>query len=242
MPKTPTNRGGPFGSRAKRRFDSVDDFEEWLHQITAPVRMSRQRCYAGGNRAALYDALASGLDAALDRPEQDAVPIPRWALEAILSDWVALLRVERRWIASWRRDEIDWQRYRQVYYRSIGRREGSPPRPKPKAARVERRAFEAVIRERRRKSPEGFHGSGVDMWTPYPWHSKDNNVDPDVFEAVSRLFQEMAPYAGTRDEIKKSWERVTAALKKGESWRYYPSRWLRHDPRQIETADKDLPR
>jgi hypothetical protein len=81
----------------------------------------------------------------------------------------------------------------------------------------------------------------VDMWTPYPWTSGSTDDDWTVFQAVAKVY-EGSIYSGSCYEIEKSWRRVTAALTRGEAWRYYPSKWLRYDESQLLSSEMDLAR
>lgn len=218
---------------AQRKFASVDEFEEWLTTFDR-IRLNRQACFLAGNYTALYDALTDALDT-------DGEPkVPRWVLEALLDDTIvramnALNGVVRTgqaarrgrpsgvWNAAiWRRDVIDWFRFKQVWYRRIARRDHDPEHPR----------FD--VQQSRRLLA---HRCGaIETGTPYPWNPPGTTGDLSVFEAVSAMFVNSA-YAGSSDEVRKSYARVTDSLNAGEAWRYYPSKWLRIEPVPFVDAD-----
>jgi hypothetical protein len=236
--------------RGARRFDSIDDFENWLDRMAAG-RFSRRRAYQGGNWAALYDAVQAAITR--DDPPDDetaTVAIPAWAALAIVDDVLPAFlctvpprrKTDRRrggrpprWTSEWRRDHVDFKRFEEVWCRRIARRDHHQTAPKPKEARQERRAYQQHA-ERKGSSYV------VDMFTPYPWNAGQSDDDWSVFEAVSRVYGETKPYGGSARAMKKSWERVTAALERGESWRYYPSRWLRIHVGQTRSIDEEQAR
>lgn len=212
-----------------RRFQSIEDFDAWLAEV-AGSRLNRRRSFEGGNWAAPYDAVAQALDDHHDEDSGASVRVPRWALEALLDRWLEFAPATKRRAKEWQRDSIDWVRFRQVLYRRIARREGEPEHTRStKAQRQERARYQtrAAAKDSRFR---------VDLWTPYPWEAGLGKDDLDVFEAVQKIFEGSA-YAGSPGEMKKSWERVNAALTKGQAWRYYPAKWLRYAEEQLHSAD-----
>ena len=219
------------------KYKDVDEFEKEFDEQT---RVPRQQAWSKGNWSALYDAVVQALE---DLPgeggETDApLQVPRWALRALVDEVLpeAMRKANRRpeaegrpalWTTAWKRDQIDAYRYRQVMYRKIARREHGPPRPTPRDAAKQRVAHHDLEASRQSLL------SGVDMFTPYPW-TLNRDSEPDdmnVYEAVAKLL-EGTIYEATPSSVKHSYERVTKALKNGEGWRYYPSRWARYDERQ----------
>jgi hypothetical protein len=226
---------------AARRFASIEDFENWCDDVAAD-RFSREKVTAAGNCTALYDAIQQILE---DGDEAETLPVPRWVLEAVLDRALPQVpqqsrqgrrgRPAARWnAAQWRRDAIDWHRFCQVWYGRIARRDRSPEHPTPRKQRERRHEYQRS---------QAAHGSRyvVDTSTPYPWTGGKEAEDWSVFEAASKIF-EGGCYQGQPTEIKKSYERVTAALKRREAWRYYPSKWLRYDKGQILNAEMDQAR
>ena len=250
-------------------FDAIEDFEERLDRV-AGDRMKRRCAFAGGNLVALYDAATQAIE---DAKEDAPVRFPQWVADGLqgpatlpTSEAKRLVRGLKRAITTgpaktrrgrgrpretwnfkmWRRDSIDWIRFRQVHYRVIARRADSPPHPSETEQRLEQQRHQA----RRRGTP-----FVVDMWTPYFWKESANTGRPigrgagaprgpeewSVFQAVSKIY-EGTIYGGSWHQIKKSWERVKAALKAGEAWRYYPAKFLPYDKRQTLTADSDVTR
>lgn len=243
-------------ARGKKRFASVEQFEEWVDDITA-ARFDRKKVYAAGNWAALFDALQAAIDHADNETERqladdDPITIPFWVARGLTHVFGRHLakvrsaggnslkagRSPKRWVEQYERDLVDWHRFKQIWYRRIARREDSPNHPKPTEARRNRKAFrEEAIKRARASNREPVYT--IDMSTPYSWAQSDND-DLDVFQAVAEVFKNSA-YRGSRDEMKKSYERVNSALKRGEAWRYYPSKWVRF-PSHLRTSEEDLPR
>ena len=237
--------GGRTG-RGRRRFGDVHEFYEWLDSETAP-RFDRKTCFEHGNWAALLDTVNSSLaeSAQEKKPKRlaptDPVSVPRWALEA-LKDQLLVPHLDvaksatgkgrhARWKEQYRQDLVDWLRYHEVWIRHIARGEGDPPRPSRGVMREERRAFLA--------SEQGTR-DGVDLFFPHTWQAGQIHDDVDAFAAAATLKRKSA-WGGSARAVRKSWERVTKALSRGESWRYYPSRWVRFKghPRSTE---QDSPR
>lgn len=228
---------------ATRKFHSPIDFYNWLDDGPANGRYSRRRCFIEGrNWAALYDALtdadmtdrvqrqAAGREAGPD----DLVAVPRWALDAAAAEVKALLgkKITSRgkpWIKRYKQDLIDWYRYQQVWFRRL------PPDTYPQ---------HRDDLEKRREFFRQQRGAGVeivDTADTHPWTSGRRGSDIDVFDAAS-ITVRGSVYQGNRATIKTSWEKVNAAIKRGEFWRYYPSRWVRfkghHRVIQEETLAK----
>ena len=119
-------------------------------------------------------------------------------------------REAQKWLKRYKADLIDWERFRQVWYRRLCRPE--LPKLKPRALRVERARFVNAK-------------SKVTPWLPYPWNEGPGSgpVHWDVFHAVQHEMRGTV-YAGSASTMRSSWQRVLNALKRGEAWRYYPSR------------------
>ena len=75
---------------------------------------------------------------------------------------------------------------------------------------------------------------------PYPWTDSTDPDDLSVFDAVESILKGSV-YAGTSKQIQKSYARVTARIKRGEGWRYYPSKYVQF-PGHFRTAEEEKPR
>jgi hypothetical protein len=231
-----------MSARSRRDFESINDFENWLDKI-APDRLSRQKAFRGGNWAALYDA---ALQTLVDDDKRrrgalkadDEVPVPRWVLEALIELLEQFLPNAKskgkargrhsRWREQYPQDQIDWERFHQVWYRKLARRDDSPPHPSRAEAKLRRQQFpaEAVAR----KTPHA-----IQMHTPYPWIAGKD--DRSVFEAAACVLAGTV-YGGSASALMKSYQRVLDALRRGEIWRYYPSKRVRF-ARQFRNRDTD---
>jgi hypothetical protein len=134
---------------------------------------------------------------------------------------------------------------------------GYPPTPKPIAARQRAKAYRASVQARALQEATRIQDRTeraqaiararrcdlpyvVDTSTPYQWSDTADPEDWPVFKAVAKIL-ERSVYKGSADAMKDSYERVTAALKRGEGWRYYPSKWVRFRGHVVD-ADEALPR
>lgn len=238
-------RGGRTRPDAgKRKFKDDQEFYEWL-DVVAKQRFDRRSCFTEGNWAALCDAfLASSNKDANERDEvfpHDEVPVPRWALDALIDQalmpFLSNARTKRgkgrnaRWMRQYFQGLVDWERFREVWFRRIARKWDDPEHPSPSEAARERRKYQKDQRDK---------GSPfvVDMWTPYPWQAGSDSDDWDVFEAVSKIFSE-SEYGGSPDTIRRSYERVTKALRSGEAWRYYPSKYVHFEGLTLTMEEND---
>jgi hypothetical protein len=226
---------------ARRSFNSIDEFWDWLDQATAD-RLDRQKVFAAGNWTALYDALAQAHAEGAD--PSAPVALPRWVAEGMLGALPRIIREgfkpqssgkrgrprRAQWNRDiWRQDMIDWKRFLEVWHRRIARDDDLPAHPTPTEQRAQR------IAHRKQAKAQGSRYR-VHVQMPYPWQSSSADGDSDVFEAAADVLQGSV-YEGSPAEIRHSWERVTAAVKAGEGWRYYQSRWILFDKRQSRNIE-----
>ena len=206
---------------AKKRFRTIQEFDDWLDDATRATRLHRRTAFERGNWAALYDAVQDS--------HEESKPIPEWAVDGFEKLFTGTFAEAGRpisrhkWFFEFKRDAIDWHRYKQCWFRHLGSDGRDTPPAKPKIA------------ERAKLEYKRLRGTNaVDLWSPYPWTGDEN-----VFQAVSLMFGRKTLYGGTEHEIRASWQRVTSAIAKGEAWRYYPSKWLRYDAHQLMTIEAD---
>jgi hypothetical protein len=227
------------GSKKTKKFASIDDFEEYLAQSTRD-RFNRRHVFSSGNYAALLDALMVAVEDVPEDAEPNApVTVPLWVADGLLDCLKRYVRTAKtkqkkgpntQWVKRFRQDLIDWERYQQVWFRVIARRNDDADAP----ARAEARKWRRWFHDYQRKRGSEYV---VATQTPYPWTAGKHRNDWSVFEAVAKTFPS-GVYGGSATEMKKSYERVTRALRCGESWRYYPSKWIRFEG-QIRTAEED---
>jgi hypothetical protein len=229
---------------APKKFPSLGDFFEWLDHGPPASRFDRLLCFMKGNWAALYDALVDALVsdeqrrraaapcAAVTLQPTDRVEVPRWVLDALMNELGHSLDGKigangKPWVNRYRQDLIDWYRYCQVWYRRL---------PSDTHAREETpEAQQARLEFFRKQRAAGL--DLIDTMAPHPWiTSKDHSVD--AFEAVATVLKDSTVYGGKPSTIKTSWENVTKALKNGEFWRYYPSKFLRFNGHHAD-ADRN---
>lgn len=218
---------------AKRKFHNGSEFWDWLEEVSGD-RMNRRKVFeAGKNWAPLYDALqdaaAQGAPAGSTPPSpDDLVTIPRWALDAVLKELARPAISAKRtgkgkghgpWLNRYRQDLVDWYRFQQVQFRNIGPAEADYPAMTPAEAQQARIAYR---RQAERRGSEYVVRTDV----PYPWKPNRAADDMDAFTAAASILKSSAAYSGQASTMKKSYEKVRAALKRGEFWRYYPSRWI----------------
>jgi hypothetical protein len=104
-----------------------------------------------------------------------------------------------------------------VWYRAIGVRYDCDVLQPEEARRLRK----LIHRESRKVGSRDEIATGV----PYPWNQTSDPEDLSVFEAVEKQLRG-TPYAAGVKGIKKSYEKVTAALKTGRAGRYYPSKFI----------------
>jgi hypothetical protein len=219
---------------AARKFKTGSEFYDWLEKVDG-TRLNRQAVFAQGhNWAALYDTL---VQAVVGAPPGGDVTLPRWAVEAVISECRHTLgqkstgvgKGHRRWRDRYHQDLIDWVRFQQVWFRKFGDNPDSPPssmadaRRRRKALQKRLATDPSVIDADTRAAARRPARADVG---PYPWGTNHDRDDVDVFEAAS-LRLEGSRFQGSPAAIKKSWDTVNRALRRGEVWRYYPSRWVR---------------
>lgn len=217
----------------RRKFETMEQLYVWLDTIEHPAAL--EPIAAAGNLTALVDA---AVQSAVDHQGDDQVPVPRWVLDQALAQVRPAFetgptrrgRPASRWdLKTWRRDQIDWERYCRVWMcRLGGRARWDPDTRTPSVKRADRIAF---VQEQRTRGSSYL----VNTDTAYPWTAGNMADDVDVFEAVS-LISAGSLYAGAPRTIWGSYRRVTRALARGQSWRYYRSVWCRYDRRQTRHA------
>lgn len=220
------------GSKAPgRRPRTWDEYHQWMRDLDDVRCNSRIAFDRGRNWAALFDAVCAETRAV--DGDTDTVQMPRWVADGLvdaLTEGFRRFKSPRgrgrhaRWLEAYRADAIDWHRFNQVLVLLLG------SEYRDDRSRTQKR----VDRIRRHRD-----GGSVDYSTPHPWAVGSAAGDLTAFEAAS-LVLATSGARGSAPAMRKSFDKVSKAVSRGEGWRFYRS-WkvvLKGLGRSIENAPR----